>query len=128
MKYMKFVYIPVFTLLKKKYKRSENLFRHHDQTSNQEQPRLVHRRRSPGSNQPPWHLRRQLYALTIAHMPLRQPWPAPLIATVPKKPFKSKAVMSDQTDYNKIPQKEKATLLHFDILRKRSRLEGEVIY
>jgi len=58
------------------------------------------------------------YALKAA----RQALPT---ATVPKKPFKSKATTSDQMDSDKIPQKEKAAFLHFGVLRKNIKLWDE---
>jgi len=65
------------------------------------------------------------------HMPRQQltpskaAKPSPLITMVPKKPFKSKAMTPDQTDSEKVPQIEKASFLHFGVLRKRSKLWSE---
>jgi len=86
----------------------------------QEQQTFVRRKSSRERSQLPWPLSRQVYASTTAHTPPRQPE-----QYHSKKPFKSKVVTSDQTDSGKTPQKEKAAFLHFDVLRKRSKLRGE---
>ena len=51
--------------------------------------------------------------------------PVPLTVVVPKKHFKRKTTSSDQMDSGKAPQKEKAIFLHFGVLRKRIKLQGE---
>jgi len=103
------LYILVFYTFEKNTKDPETYSAAVARTSIQE-PKLVHRRRSLRSSQLPWLLSKQPYASIAAHMPTRQSGPAPLTATVPKKPFKSKTATSDQTDSSKnTPKGERST-------------------
>ena len=102
MKYMKFVYILVFTPLKKKYRRFEYLFCHHGQTLDTRTIKTcslkIFRKQSitMASEQTSISLDSRSHAFKAAIS-------APLTAMVPKKPTKSKKMTSDQKDSGKTP-------------------------
>jgi len=122
---MKFVYIFVFTLLKKKYKRSENLSCQRGQTPDTRTTKTCSSEEISRKQSTVVAPEQASISLDSSSHAFKAARPTPLITTVPKKPYKSKTATSDQTDSNKTPQKEKASLLYFDVLRKRSRLRGE---
>ena len=93
MKYMKFIYIHVFALLKKKYMRSENLFRYCGQTSDTRATNIclleISQKQSTAIDpeQGTILFNNSSYAFKAAR-------PAPLPTTVPKKLSKSEANLS----------------------------------
>ena len=94
------LHLRVYTL-KKKYRRSENLSRHRGQTSDTGQKRFVHRKRSPGRNRHAMAPEQATICLDISSHASKLARPAPLTATIPKGPSKSKAVTSDKMDSGK---------------------------
>jgi len=121
MEHVKFVYISVFTHLKKKYRRYRNLFCHRGYTPDTRTTNICSSEifRKQSTTMTSEQVTICLDSSSHAFKALR---PTPLTLTVPKKSSKSEAAMSDQTDSGKTPQKEISSLLHFSILRKRSRL------
>jgi len=122
---MKFVYIHVFTLFLKKYRRSRNLLCHRVQTPDTRTTKIRSSKEISQKQSTPMAPEQATICVDSSSHVSKAARPALFTATIPKKPFKSKAATSDQTDSGKIPQKEKAILLHFSILKKRSRLRGE---
>ena len=104
MEYMKFIYILVFTLLKKKYRRSGNLFRYRGQIPDTRTTKIcsseISQKQSTAMapEQATICLDKSSHASKAARL-------APLTVTVPKKPSKSEAVMSDQTALAKHPRR-----------------------
>ena len=115
----------MFTLLKKEYRRSGNLFRHYGQTPSSRTIRICSSKHISQKQLTAMASKQANICLDSSLHAFKAVRPSPLIVTVPKKPSIGEAAGSDQMDSDKTPQKEKATLLHFGILRKRSSLWRE---
>ena len=104
---MKFIYIHVFTLLKKNTGDPGTYSATVARPPIQEQPSFVHRMRFLGSSQPPWILSKRSYASTLTHTPSRQPDQHCSLRQSRKRPSKSEAATSKYTDSGKHPKMRK---------------------
>ena len=104
MEHVKFVYISVFTHLKKKYRRYINLFRHRGYTPDTRTTNICISEEISQKLSTSMPHEQETICVDISSHAFKASRPAPLTATVPKRPSKSKAAKSDKTDSDKTPE------------------------
>ena len=107
---MKFIYIPVFTLLKKEIQEIWKLIRHRGRTPRYKDNKDLFIGGDPRKQSTAMAPEQAIICLNNSLHASKAAKPAPLTATVPEKPSKSEAATSDHTDSKKnTPEGESST-------------------